>query len=73
MPEPAIGPRLEHATSQLGEFLELDLGRIDRPTDPAVPGSRGLDVAALGTLIAGAGRGAIGPVLSAVHSARAVA
>ncbi|HEX2412654.1 MAG TPA: hypothetical protein VHJ39_15915 [Solirubrobacteraceae bacterium] len=78
MPEPAIGLRLEvalepdadaaeleHATSQLREELrELDLERVDRPTEPAPPGSRGLDVAALGTLIVGAGRGAIGPVLT---------
>jgi hypothetical protein len=81
MPEPAIGLRLEvslephvdaaeleHATSQLREFLELDLERVDRPTDPVPPGSPRLDVAALGMLIVGAGRGAIGPVLSAVQS-----
>jgi Effector Associated Constant Component 1 len=82
MPEPAIGLRLEvalepdadaaeleHATSQLREeLLELDLERVDRPTEPAPPGSRGLDIAALGTLIVGAGRGAIGPVLTAVQS-----
>jgi hypothetical protein len=82
MPEPAIGLRLEvalepgadaaeldHATSQLREELvELDLERVDRPTEPAPPGSRGLDVAALGTLIVGAGRGAIGRVLTALHS-----
>jgi hypothetical protein len=78
MPEPAIGLRLEvalepdadaaeleHATSQLREEL---LERVDRPTEPAPSGSRGLDVAALGTLIGGAGRGAIGPVLTAVQS-----
>src|SRR5215217_5765360 len=82
MPEPAIGLRLEvtlepdadaaeldHATSQLrGELLELDLERVDRPTEPAPSGSRGLDAAALGTLIIGAGRSAIGPVLTAVQS-----
>jgi hypothetical protein len=77
MPEPAIGQRLEvapepdtdaaeleHAASQLREEL---LERVDRPTEPSPPGSRGLDVAALGTLIVGAGRGAIGPVLTAVQ------
>ncbi len=82
MPEPAIGLRLEvalepdadaaeleHATSQLREeLLELDLERVDRPTEPGPPGSRGLDVAAVGTLIVGAGRGAIGPALAAVQS-----
>lgn len=82
MPEPVIGLRLEaalepdpdaaeleHATSQLREeLLELDLERVDRPTEPAPPGSRGLDVAALSTLLVGAGGGAIGPVLSAVQS-----
>ena len=65
----ADAAELEHATSQLREeLLELDLERVDRPTEPAPPGSRGLDVAALGTLIVGAGRGAIGPVLTAVQS-----
>lgn len=74
MPEPAIGLRLEVAlepdadaaeleppTSQL---RELDRERVDRPTEAAPPGSHGLDVAALGTLIVGASRGAIGPVLA---------
>jgi hypothetical protein len=82
MPAPAIGLRLgvalapdadatelEHATSQLREeLLELDLERVDRPTEPAPPGSRGRDVAALGTLIVGACRGAFGAVLTAVQS-----
>ena len=65
----ANAAELEHATSQLGEeLLELDLERVDRPTEPAPPASRGLDVGALGTPIVGAGRGAIGPVLTAVQS-----
>ena len=82
MPDPAIGLRLEvalepdadaaeleHTTSQLREeLLEPDLERVVWSTEPAPPGSRGLDVAALGTLIVGAGRGAIGPVLTAVRS-----
>jgi hypothetical protein len=82
MPEPANGLRLEvarepdadaaeleRATSPLREeLLALDLERVGRPTEPSPPGSRGLDVAALGTLIVGAGRGAIGPVLTAVQS-----
>ncbi len=82
MPEPAIGLRLEvglepdadaaeleHATTQLREeLLELDVDRVDQPSEPAPPGTRGLDVAALGTLLVGAGRGAIGPVLGAVQS-----
>ena len=78
MPEPAIGLRLEHdadaaelehATSQLREeLLERDLARVEWPTEPSPPGSRGLDVAAVGTLIVGAGRGAIGPALTAVQS-----
>ena len=82
MPEPAIGLRLEvglepdadaaelaQATSQLREeLLELDVDRVDRPTEPAPPGTRGLEVAALGTLLVGAGRGAIGPVMAALQS-----
>ena len=78
MPETAIGLRrevalepdpdaaeLEHATSQLREEL---FERVDRPTEPAPRGRRGNHVAAFGTLIVGAGRGAIGPGLTAVQS-----
>src|SRR5687768_15176893 len=82
MPEPAIGLRLEvglepdadaaeleHATSQLRtELLELDVDRVDQPSEPAPAGTRGLDVAALGTLVVAAGRGAIGPVLQTLQS-----
>ena len=76
MPEPPIGLRLEVAfesdaaaaelylrTSQL---REAHVERVNRPTEPAPSGSRGLDVAVLRTLIVGAGRGAIGSVLTAV-------
>jgi hypothetical protein len=83
MSEPAIGLSLEiglepdadaaeldHATSQLRqELLELDVDRVDLPAgEPAPEGTRGIEAAALGTLLVGAGRGAIGPILQTISS-----
>jgi hypothetical protein len=44
---------LEDATGRLREeLLELDVDAVDRPAaGPAPPGSRGLEIAALGTLL----------------------
>jgi hypothetical protein len=83
MPEAAIGLRLEielepdadaaeleYATTQLRqELLELDVDRVDLPAGAPPPAdTRGLEMAALGTLLVGAGRAAIGPVMQAVQS-----
>jgi hypothetical protein len=83
MPEAAIGVRLEielepdadaaeleHATTQLRhELLELDVDRVDLPAGaPAPADTRGVEMAALGTLLVGAGRAAIGPIMQAVQS-----
>ena len=83
MSEPGVGLRLaigiepdaeaaeiEEAASQLRrELLELDVEEVAVPAgEPAPPGSRGIDAAALGTLLVAAGRGAIGPIVQAVQS-----
>jgi hypothetical protein len=83
MPEAAIGLRLEielepdadatefeYATTQLRhELLELDVDGVDLPAGAPPPAdTRGLEMAALGTLIVGAGRAAIGPIVQAVQS-----
>jgi hypothetical protein len=81
MPEAAIGlgleialephadaAELEYATTQLRhELLEVD--RVDLPARAPPPAdTRGLELAALGTLLIGAGRAAIGPIMQAVQS-----
>jgi hypothetical protein len=83
MPEAAVGLRLEielatdadaaeleYATRQLRyELLELDVDRVDLPAGAPPPAdTRGLEMAALGTLLVGAGRAAIGPIRQAVQS-----
>jgi hypothetical protein len=61
---------LDAATAQLrDELLELDVDAVARAVGrPAPAGTRGVDAAALGTLMVSAGRGAIGPLVSALHS-----
>lgn len=83
MPEAAIGLRLEialepdadaaeleYATTQLRhELLELDVDSVDLPAGAPPPAdTRGLELAALGTLLVGAGRAAVGPIMQAVQS-----
>jgi hypothetical protein len=83
MPEAAIGLRLEielepdadpaeleFATTQLRqELMELDVDRVDFPAGAPPPAdTRGLEMAALGTLLVGAGRAAIGPITQAIQS-----
>jgi hypothetical protein len=83
MPEAAIGLRLEielepdadaaeleYATTRLRhELLELDVDRVELPSGAPPPAdTRGLELAALGTLLIGAGRAAIGPIMQAVQS-----
>ena len=61
---------LDAATAGLREeLLELDVESVARAAGrPAPDGTRGVDAAALSTLMVAAGRGAIGPLVSALQS-----
>jgi hypothetical protein len=61
---------LEYATSQLRqELLDADVDRVDFAAgEPAPLDARGFDMAALGTLLVVAGRGAIRPMIQVIES-----
>jgi hypothetical protein len=61
---------LEDATGRLREeLLELDVDAVDRPAaGPAPPGSRGLEIAALGTLLVTLAHDALPVVLATLGS-----
>ena len=64
----AEAAELEVAAAQLREeLLALDVAAVKRaPGEPPPPGTRAIEVAALGTLIVELGRSAVGPVLRTI-------
>jgi Effector Associated Constant Component 1 len=65
----ADAAELEGAASQLQqELLELDVDTVERPAGAPPPGTRGVEIGIIGTLVVGAGRAAIGPVVNAISA-----
>lgn len=49
------------------ELLELDVDAVSRPSEPAPDGARAVEAAALGMLLVGVGKGALGIVARTVE------
>lgn len=69
-----VGPdaeaaELDEAARQLRrELLDLDVDDVTRPVETAPAGARGVDVAALGSLLVTAGQSAIGAIAAVLGS-----